>query len=127
MPTELRRVILDLCAGSGAWSQPYADAGYSVVRVTAPEAAVRFIHRLPGRVHGFLAAPPCTVFANGGARWRRSDSEMREGLSAVDACLRAVVIHEPAWWARENPTGKLSRYLGSPVIRYWTLSRGYSV
>lgn len=27
------RLILDLCAGSGAWSEPYVKAGYDVQRV----------------------------------------------------------------------------------------------
>jgi hypothetical protein len=111
-------LILDLCGGTGAWSKPYRDAGYRVLTITAPEADVRLIHRLPEPVHGILAAPPCTVFANAGARWPRTDDDMREGLSVVDACLRAVVIYEPAWWALENPAGKLSRYLGKPAMSF---------
>lgn len=106
------RLILDLCAGSGAWSQPYADAGYNVLRITLPETDVRLVHKLTQSVHGILAAPPCTVFANSGARWPRTKREMVEALSVVDACLRAVVVYEPEWWALENPVGKLSRYLG---------------
>jgi hypothetical protein len=34
-------MIVDLCAGSGAWSEPYARAGYRVLRVTLPECDVR--------------------------------------------------------------------------------------
>src|SRR5512141_57875 len=30
-------IILDLCAGTGAWSDPYRLAGYDVRRVTLPE------------------------------------------------------------------------------------------
>lgn len=112
------RVILDLCAGTGAWSQPYVDAGYTVIRLTLPEADVRLVHRLPGPVHGILAAPPCTVFANCGARWPRTREDMLEGLSVMDACLRAVMIYEPIWWALENPVGKMRRYLGDPVMTF---------
>jgi hypothetical protein len=110
------RVILDLCAGTGAWSQPYLDAGYTVIRLTLPEADVRLVHRLPGKVHGILAAPPCTVFANSGARWPRTQEQMLEGLSVMDACLRAVTIYEPEWWALENPVVKMRRYLGDPTL-----------
>jgi hypothetical protein len=75
--------------------------------------------RLPvGSVHGILAAPPCTVFASSGARWPRSDADMREGLSVVDACLRLVWACRPAWWALENPVGKLAGYLGRPRLYF---------
>ena len=38
-PTSLskRKVILDLCGGTGAWSRPYAEAGYDVKNITLPE------------------------------------------------------------------------------------------
>lgn len=104
------RTILDLCGGSGAWSKPYAEAGYVVRVVTLPDD-VRLIHH-GEPVHGILAAPPCTVFANRGARWPRTDADYVEALSIVDACLRAVVIYRPEWWVLENPVGKLSRWLG---------------
>ena len=35
-----------------------------------------------------------------------------------DACLRAVVIYKPVWWALENPVNKLRRYLGPPIWRF---------
>lgn len=34
----MKPVILDLCAGTGAWSEPYAKAGYEVWRVTQRRA-----------------------------------------------------------------------------------------
>jgi hypothetical protein len=111
-------VILDLCGGTGSWARPYEEAGYRVVRVTLPDGDVRLTHWLPERVHGVLAAPPCTVFANSGARWPRTREQMIEALSVVDACLRAVVIYEPAWWALENPVGKLKRWLGPPALYF---------
>lgn len=107
-------VILDLCGGTGAWSQPYVDAGYDVWVRTLP-ADVRLME-FPGEVHGILAAPPCTVFANSGAWVKRTDEEMRQGLSVVDACLRLVLATRPRWWALENPVGKLRRYLGPPAL-----------
>jgi hypothetical protein len=79
---------------------------------------VRLLTKLDRPVYGIVAAPPCTVFANSGARWPRSDADMREGLSIVDACLRAVVIYQPVFWALENPVGKLKHYLGEPRLRF---------
>ncbi len=104
------RTVLDLCSGSGSWSKPYLDAGYHVVQVDLP-TDVRLLH-YPGPVHGILAAPPCTCFASSGAWVRRTDADMRQALSVVDACLRLVVACRPVWWALENPVGSLKRWLG---------------
>jgi hypothetical protein len=111
------RVILDLCAGSGSWSEPYVQAGYTVIRVDLP-ADVRLMRWVDVPVYGILAAPPCTVFASSGARWPRSDDDYRNALSIVDACLRAVVVYRPLWWALENPVGKLHRWLGKPRMYF---------
>jgi hypothetical protein len=104
------RLILDLCAGSGAWSEPYRAAGYPVRRVTLPADDVRsFI--ATRQVWGVLAAPPCTEFSlakNGHAR------DFVEGLSCVNAALRIVWTARPRWWALENPVGLLGRWLGKP-------------
>lgn len=113
---SIEPLVLDLCAGSGNWSEPYVAAGCNVVRVDLP-LDVRLLE-FPGRVHGILAAPPCTVFANSGARWPRSDTDYRDALSVVDACLRLVVICKPVWWALENPIGKLVRWLGPPAMYF---------
>ena len=69
-------------------------------------------------VHGILAAPPCTYFANSGARWKRSREQMIEALSVADACMRIAAVHGPAWWALENPVGSLRKWLGPPVMSF---------
>lgn len=109
------KVLLDLCAGSGSWSEPYREAGWIVERVDLVEGRdVRTARWVDLPVRGILAAPPCTVFAVSGARWERSEEEMLHALSLVDACLRAVAIYEPAFWCLENPIGTLHRWLGPP-------------
>lgn len=113
------QTILSLCDGLGSWSQPYVDDGYDVIRVDLNAGQdVRFMRYPAKPIHGILAAPPCTVFANAGARWPRTDEEMLEGLSVVDACLRLIMVTKPVWWALENPTGKLSSYLGPPRMTF---------
>jgi hypothetical protein len=93
------QTILSLCDGSGAWSQPYVDADYDVIRVDIESGRDVRLMRLPARpIHGILAAPPCTVFAASGNRWARTEADMREGLSVVDACLRLIVATGPVWW-----------------------------
>lgn len=112
------KIILDLCAGSGEWSKPYEQAGYRVERYDLPHGDVRFLKARREHVYGILAAPPCTVFAASGARWKRSLDEMALALSIVDACLRAVIVHRPRFWALENPVGKLRSYLGKPALSF---------
>lgn len=114
------RVILDLCAGTGAWSQPYLEAGYDVRRVDITTGLdVRLMRPERQRVHGILAAPPCAYFCRMRmCRGRPTNAQFLEGLSVVDACLRAVVVHQPVWWALENPDGYLSDWLDEPVLRF---------
>ena len=75
---------------------------------------LKFLERAPVVI---LAAPPCDHLAGSGARWwaEKGEGALLEALAVVDACLRAVAIYRPRVWALENPSGRLSRYLGPPV------------
>lgn len=120
----MKPIILDLCAGTGAWSQPYVDSGqYHVLRVDLPTDA-RLVQFPNFRVHGVLMAPPCTVFSYARNRYPPTDTELLAALSVVDACIRLAVVCRPQWWALENPRNKLRRYLGPPVMtfRQWEYS-----
>lgn len=111
-PPISERVILDLCAGSGSWSEPYKAAGYPVRRLTLPQYDVRVLPVPEEKIWGIVAAPPCTEFSlakNG------QDRDFRAGLEVVSACLRIVAACEPQWWALENPVGLLGRFLGQPA------------
>lgn len=112
------KTIISLCDYTGNWCKPYRDAGYTVIQVDVKHGQDVRLMRWPGVVYGILAAPPCTMFAVAGNRWTRSDEEIREALSVVDACLRLVVVCQPVFWALENPTGKLKQYLGEPTFRF---------
>jgi len=102
------RTILDLCAGSGAWSEPYLQAGYRVVRVDLPRDVRTFVAP-EGPIWGILAAPPCTHFSLA----RREPPDFVEGMACVNACLRLVLQTRPRWWALENPgSGLLGKFLG---------------
>ena len=117
-------IVVSLCDMTGHWPQPFTEYGYEVVsydlQTTGHDIRLFTLTDLPpaDQVVGVLAAPPCTVFANSGARWHRSDDDMREGLSVVDACLRIITTLQPDWWALENPIGKLNRYLGKPRMYF---------
>lgn len=113
------KIILDLCGGTGAWSEPYRKAGYDVRIITLPDCDVR-LYRPPSNVHGILAAPPCTHLSVSGARWwkEKGEAALFEALSIVDACLRIVLISSPTFWALENPVGRLIHYLGPPKMYF---------
>lgn len=112
--------ILSLCDCSGVWCQPYKDNSYDVIQVDLALGKDVRLLEFPGKVHGILAAPPCTEFSRAGARWRATKPAhlLLDALALVDACLRYVAICQPEWWALENPIGRLNRWLGEPSFRY---------
>ena len=74
MPTLANKdkIILDLCGGTGSWSEPYRKAGYTVIVATLPDYDVTKWREykndlaplvLMGKVYGILAAPPCVMFS----------------------------------------------------------------
>lgn len=81
---------------------------------------VRLLQRIRAGVHGILAAPDCTDLAGSGARWwaEKGDGALLKALSLVDACVRIAWVQQPAWWALENPVGRLSRFLGPPQMTF---------
>jgi hypothetical protein len=114
------KIILDLCGGTGSWSQPYAEAGYDVRVITLPEYDVRTF-KAPNNVYGVLAAPPCTDFAGSGAwTWKAKDRDGRtlESLGIVLACMRIIAEARPVFWALENPVGRLNAWLGKPKMYF---------
>lgn len=127
-----RKLVLDLCGGTGSWSEPYRIAdGYDVIIVdpwysgegrlteTVEELCERDIG--VGVVHGILAAPPCTHFAMAGAhlyRHKDKDGRTEKGLQTVFACLETIKKLEPVWWVLENPSGRLQKFIGQPAFKF---------
>lgn len=115
------RIILDLCGGTGAWSKPYADAGYDVRNITLPDYDVR-AYGPPERVYGILAAPPCNCFSRVSARWWKQMDETGKTEDAIKIFRTCYAICQlaTAWWALENPPGrqrKLMPELPSPCYQ----------
>lgn len=124
-----KRIVLDLCSGTGSWSRPYSDAGYDVICVDILHGQDVLTYEPPSNVHGILAAPPCTDFASSGARyWKQKDNDGRTqySLEVVDACLRIITVAKPLWWALENPIGRLRalRELGEPTLTFDPIDYG---
>lgn len=124
------KIILDLCSGTGAWSDLYAQAGYNRKNFDLSKGIdVRLLHKQEWSIWGILAAPPCTEFSfakhfHGKGNYKHN---FKEGLSIVDACLRAVVLYKPQWWVLENPKGYLRWFLGEPsyVFDPWQYGDNY--
>ncbi len=103
------KIILDLCGGTGSWSKPYVDAGYDVRVITLPESnVIDFIP--PHNVYGILAAPPCVEFSI--AKDHKLNRDFVAGMHTVNACMRVVLTSRPKFWAVENPSGLLNKWLG---------------
>lgn len=118
-------LILDLCGGTGAWSQPYREAGYYVDVIDILHGRdVRLLQRISAKVHGILAAPVCTDFSYARNRYEPTDEEYLHALSLVDACHRIVIAQQPRWWALENPRNKLRRYLGPARLEFYQWEYG---
>lgn len=73
------KVVFSIFDASGSWSQPFRDAGYTVLQYDAqlgddiienfPIADVLEVQADGKEVVGVLSACPCTTFAGSGARW----------------------------------------------------------
>lgn len=115
-------LIVSLCDDSEIMLEPWKEAGYETLGVDIKKGRdVRLLEYM-GQVDAVFAFPPCTVFANSGARhlWYQSPHRTREhileGISIMDACARFILVHKPAVWFLENPVGKMRRYL-EPLLR----------
>lgn len=113
------QIILDLCAGTGSWSLPYKNSGYDVRIITLP-SDIRLFQKPKEKIHGILAAPPCTEFSfakhyHGKGNYSH---DFLNGLSISDACLRVISLCNPTWWALENPRGYMRKFYGEPAMSF---------
>jgi len=108
----MSKIILDLCGGTGSWSKPYKDAGYDVRVITLPEYDVT-TYVPPDDVYGVLCAPPCTMFSLARTT-AKTPRDFDSALVPVRACLEIIWHVKPKFWAIENPTGLLRKFIGRP-------------
>ena len=114
-----KKIILDLCGGTGSWSKPYKEAGYDVRLITLPNYDVRN-YDPPENVYGILAAPPCTEFSVAKTKAKR---DFAKGMETVTACLNIIwkcqLQNKLQFWAMENPAGFLRQFLGIPHYTFY--------
>lgn len=137
-----QKIILDLCGGTGAWSEHYRKAGYTVIVLTLPEYnllyaryvgnEIWFFNETTGEVlkikmrdvYGILAAPVCTYFSRARSN-AKTPRDLKKGMKLVRACMDIIwkvqeVQGMPTlqFWALENPMGVLRRFLGRPKFTF---------
>jgi hypothetical protein len=114
------KIILDLCGGTGAWSDPYKKAGYDVRVITLPHYNI-LEYEPPKNVYGILAAPPCTMFSLARTT-AKTPRDLRGSMEIVKACLNIIwearLEGTLKFWALENPVGLLRQFLGKPVMTF---------
>ena len=124
----MKKIILDLCVGTGSWTKYYPKKDYDVRIITLPDNDVR-TYKPPKNVYGILAAPPCTMFSF--ARMSaKKPRDFTEGMEIVIACLNIIwecqykiksSTQKSAplkFWCLENPNGFLKYFLGNPVYEF---------
>jgi len=142
------KIILDLCGGTGSWSNPWKDAGFTVHNITLPEYDVTkwgfdaekiYFLSMTGKatleialddIYGILAAPPCTMFSDARTH-AKTPRDLRGGMEVVNACMKIIQecqyriasdqskLSPLKFWALENPWyGRLKWFLGNPVFTF---------
>jgi len=108
--------ILSLFDYSGVWSAPYHKAGYKTIQVDIKhgddvlDITEAWLDKV-GKIHGILAAPPCTHFCVSGARHfaaKDRDGRTSEGLKLLHKAMWIIQKTDPKWWVIENPVGRIN-------------------
>ena len=124
------KIILSLFDYSGSWSKPYRDNGYTVIQfdMGLNGSDVRLIKKLDAPIYGILAAPPCDMFCRAFQWKEKSQDDMLNGISTVDAVIRLAHVFAPKFWALENSSGTLQDWLGEPRYKFqpWEHGDGYT-
>ena len=138
------KIILDLCGGTGSWSNPYATREeYDVYNITLPYYDLFDIELKDSKiiaksrsdekkkdlciraseVYGILAAPTCTMFSLARTT-ARTPRDLGAGMRLVEKCLKIIWYcrelpdSKLKFWALENPVGLLRQFLGRPIFSF---------
>lgn len=138
----MKKLVLDLCGGTGEWSRPYREAGYTVYNITLPDydlmKTIFYYENSQGnelfhfngklhldiwatQVYGILAAPDCSHFSY--ARQRaKTPRDIPGAFELVKKCreiIEACVLYgNLKFWCMENPQGYLYEILGLPPFEF---------
>lgn len=143
----MKKIILDLCGGTGSWSAPWKEAGFTVHNITLPDFDITkaYIGNAliifpitgggelivpPDDVYGILAAPPCTHFSNARTN-AKTPRDLKGAMEIVNKCIEIIQacqygiysdqskVSPLKFWALENPWyGRLRWFIGNPVYTF---------
>ena len=113
--SNMKKIIIHLCADTWSDTKPYKDRWYTVIRVGS-DIGVENYHP-PEWVYGIIANPVCLEFSTA-----RSDGKARnpeEWMKLVKECQRIIEEANPIFWVIENPARwDLHKFLGKPQFTY---------
>lgn len=143
-----KKIILDLCGGTGSWAKPFIEGGFRVITITLPDYSVnefsfhgQYLHFYSitnketivintQEIYGILAAPPCTMFSFARTN-AKTPRDLKYGMRCVRSCLDIIwslmeVKQDTQkktiplrFWALENPYhGFLKKFLGTPAFTF---------
>lgn len=117
-------VIWDLCSGLGGFSEAFAQAGWTTIRIDNSKLVQHVPFTLDLDVRQWadwaddlpkpdviVASPPCVEFSNGfhGPRPTalRSGEDFEPDMSIVWACKDIIDTFKPKYWVVENVAGAI--------------------
>lgn len=123
-PPINERLIISLYDFTGAWAQPYIDAGYPVILwdykvegdIMEGDNLEWLTSHYKDYIYGFLSATPCTEFAGSGARWWEEKDKDPKRLENAIALATAILYAKYAcpdikFWVQENPVGRMEKLI----------------
>jgi hypothetical protein len=122
--TMKKPLIISLFDYTGIWSQPYRDHKYPVLQIDIQNGHDIYQEQPPQYCHGLIMQPPCTDFANSGARWfaqKDADGRTDASIQLVIEALKWLRYTKPNWWVLENPAGRIHKLipaLGQPIAKF---------
>ena len=87
-----------------------------------PDYDVR-TYQPPKNIYGILAAPPCTMFSRARTK-AKTPRDFCGAMEVVSACLKIIWESQfenrfgLRFWAMENPSGHLQRFMGRPPLKF---------
>ena len=129
--------MLDLFAGLGGWSAPFAERGHEIVTVDIdPKFGCTYTADIlewepEGAFDIVLASPPCEKFSpmTFGRAWlpgwipRHAGTEL--AIKLVRRTVDVIDAIAPAFWVVENPVGMLRKLDLLPYERHWVTYCAY--
>ena len=128
----MKKLIIDLCAGLGGFSQAFKnDPKYEVITIDIQKkfkpTIIADVCNLPLKDNlkplALLASPDCRFFSLACTQFPRVG--IMKALEMVGACFEAVARLKPKQYLIENPRARLRHIIGKPKQTIFYSDYGY--